>query len=380
MADRQSEFVGLPGRLAEQRELPHRPRRPPLQRLLQPRVRHHQALAVERVVADQRIDEALDPAAELRRRRGQLRRRLREPVVRLHVRAAQVPVQLHLVVAGHAQRRPRRDHVHHQPQHLHDLRPAVDQVAEEDDPSALRVRHPQRLALALDRVAQPAEQRQQLVEAAVDVADDVERPAVLAAVAPQPRPLDRRRLDLLAAQHVHVTKTLALQLAQRLAQQAALLADQRRSERTIAALLRPLEAHLRRHVEHDRHRHRVLLARQRQHRLARLGLHVGRVDHRQQPAVEPLAGDREQQLERVAGRLLIVLVVGHQAAAEVGRQHLGRLEVLARECGLARAAGPDHRHHRELRDHERSHRRNTPICVGAPSSGSTGPTGRSSTA
>ncbi len=58
------------------------------------------------------------------------------------------------------------------------------------------------------------------------------------------------------------------------------------------------------------------------------------------PRGEPLGGDEVQHLEGVVGRGLVVLVVATQAAAGVGRQHLGRLEVLPRERGLARAAGP----------------------------------------
>ena len=47
-------------------------------------------------------------------------------------RAAQLAHQLHVVVARHAERRAGLDHVHHEPQHPGDLRPAVHEVAEED--------------------------------------------------------------------------------------------------------------------------------------------------------------------------------------------------------------------------------------------------------
>ncbi len=70
-------------------------------------------------------------------------------------------------------------------------------------------------------------------------------------------------------------------------------------------------------------------------------LHVGRVHDGQPPGRQPLADDEVEQLERVRGGGLVVLVVGDQAAAEVGRDHLGRLEVLARERRLARAADAD---------------------------------------
>ena len=120
-------------------------------------------------------------------------------------------------------------------------------------------------------------------------------------------------------------------------------------------------------------------------RLARLGLHVGRVDDGEPAAREPLAGDVVQHLEGVVGRGLVVLVVGDQAAAEVGREHLGRREVLAREGRLAGPGGADQDDEGELGRRDRvtsscGARRHaaskTAICVGGPTSGSSGPIGQ----
>ena len=93
-------------------------------------------------------------------------------------------------------------------------------------------------------------------------------------------------------------------------------------------------------VEHDRDRQHVVLAGQRDQRLAGLGLHVGGVDDGQPPARQPLAGDEVQHLERVVGRGLVVLVVGDQAAAEVGREHLGRRKCLRANVDLPEPEAP----------------------------------------
>ena len=59
------------------------------------------------------------------------------------------------------------------------------------------------------------------------------------------------------------------------------------------------------------------------------------------PQGQPLAGDEVQNLERLVGHRLVVLVVADHPPAGIGRKHLGRQEVLAGERALARAAGAD---------------------------------------
>ena len=107
-------------------------------------------------------------------------------------------------------------------------------------------------------------------------------------------------------------------------------------------------------------------------------LDVGGVDHRQPPAPQPPAGDLVQDGERVLGRALVVRVVGHQPAAEVRRDDLGGQEVLRGERPLAGARGADQHHQARLRKLD-PHRSNTAICVGGPTSASSGPTGRNRT-
>ena len=79
----------------------------------------------------------------------------------------------------------------------HRARPAVDEVAEED-------RGPPRgwddvTRFGRDRVAELGEQRDELVVAAVDVADEVERPELVAAVCIATLALHERGFDVLDA-------------------------------------------------------------------------------------------------------------------------------------------------------------------------------------
>jgi len=64
-----------------------------------------------------------------------------------------------------------------------------------------------------------------------------------------------------------------------------------------------------RQVQHDCHRQHVVFPRQRHQWLARFRLHVGRIDHRQQPARQPLAGHVMQQVECVIRGVLRVFIV-----------------------------------------------------------------------
>ena len=97
------------------------------------------------------------------------------------------------------------------------------------------------------------------------------------------------------------------------------------------------------------------------------------------PRASRFPRDVAQHVEGVARRVLVVLVVGDQTATEVGRHHLRGQEVLARERRLAGPRHTDEHHETQLGDIQCGHRVNTPICVGAPTSASTVPTGSNST-
>ena len=378
VAHRQAELVGLAGGLAIQGELAHRPRGAPLHLLLHARVRDHQAPAVQLVVAGQGVDELRHPVAPLRGLGGKLLQRLFQPPVQLHVAAAQLAPQLVVVVSWQTERGSGSDRVHHQPQAGGACRSAVHQVAQKDQPPAVGMGHPpaafRRLLPTLHGIAQLAQQRAELVEAAVQIADDVERPAVRAAVGLQRLAFDDGRVDLRGRPEAVLAEPLAAQPAQRMAQQLALVADHAPADRAVAARQVALLADRFRDVEGQRHRHRVVLAGDRDELPAVLGADVGGVHDREAAGGQPLAGDEVEHVEGIGGGFLGRLVVAHQGAAGVGGQDLGGREVRTGERRFARPAGAHQYHQAELGDGY-LHRRKIPICVGAPCSGSVPPIG-----
>ncbi len=165
------------------------------------------------------------------------------------------------------------------------------------------------------------------------VADDVKRPMLVAFVVPQRRPLDGRRLDLIGrVEDENVREALALHAAQRPPQLRFLLADDVRPERPVRASAVAVFADPFRQIENEGDRQAVVLAGKRDERPAGLGLDVGGVHHGQLAQRQPLAGDEMQNVERLLCHRLVVFVVAHHTAAVVGREYLGRQEVLARTC------------------------------------------------
>ena len=217
----------------------------------------------------------------------------------------------------------------------------------------------------------------------MDVADDVERPELGSLVGPhrRARELDGRDV-LLGLQDERAPEALALQVPQRALELRALAPDHVRAEVPVRAAGVARRADLARQVEHDGDREQVVLADDLHQRLARLALDVGGVDDGQPPTAQPPAGDLVQDGERVLARALVVRVVGHQAATEVRGDHLGAEEVLRGERALARAGRADQHHEAGIREVD-LHRSNTAICVGGPttaSSGRSAGSGRSSRA
>jgi hypothetical protein len=380
---RQAVLVGLARGLPVQAELADPAGRAAVVALDQARVGHHQAPAVQHVVADQAVDEPVHLGPELLGLERQLLHRRVQAVAAPDVLAAQRLEQLDLVVADHAERGPGGHHAHDQAQHPRRVGSPVDQVAEEDR-AAVRVARADRPtgAVALQGVAELGEQLLELGQAAVHVADDVERAAFVPQVAVQPGAGDRDRVDLvLAAQHVHGAEPLAAQPVQAAAQLAALAADHVRAEVAVLALCVPVRAEFLRQVQDDRHRQHVVLAGHRDQLAAGFWLHVGRVHHGEPAACQALAHDIPQQVERGRRGGLVVLVVGDQAPAEVRGDDLGRLEVRAGERRLARPGDADQHHQAQLGDgqlpgHFAGSLVKTASWVGGPASGCSWPTGR----
>ena len=174
-------------------------------------------------------------------------------------------------------------------------------------------------------------------------------------------------------EHEDVAEALAPEAAQRAAQLLQLLPDDVRAEvavrpRAVALLAELLRA--------GRGRSRPAgSGTRRPARPAACAPPAGRSSRRRPSAgraASRLRRDEVQHLEGVVGRRLVVLVVGHQAAAEVGREHLGRLEVLAGRTWTCPSPTAPIRTTRESSGidlHRVVMRRNTAICVGAPSVG-----------
>ena len=383
VAHGQPELVGLAGGVAVERERAHPARRPVVVGLLQPGVGDDEPAAVEHQVGDQPVAPVAHLRAELLGLGVELGEGQLQPVGALHVVPVERADQLRLVVSRDGERVPSRRHAHREPQHPDRGRAAVDEVADEDHPSPVGVDGVDRAALPVhDRaVAEPVQQREQLGEAAVDVADDVERAGLVGEVAEQPFAHDGGRLHLLdAVQHVHAAEALLGQRPQPTPELGGLPPDRAVAEGPVGAEAVAFDRHLDSHVEHDRHRQHVVVAGQLDQRLPGRAGDAGGVHHGQQAAVEPLAGDVVQHLEGVGGSRLVVLVTADQGAAEVGAEHLVGAEGAGGERGLARAGDPDQDHQAEGRNSEGGHagsrRLKRASWVGGPSSGSGSPTSR----
>jgi len=134
----------------------------------------------------------------------QLVHRLGEPVRKLNVLAAQLAHDLHIVIARHATRHTIAYGAHDRSPHSRRLRAKVHEVAEEQ-PSPLRLlsgRHNSPVTLgptgdSLNSIPERFQHFDQLINAAVNVADDVERAVLVLLVVPQRRPLDGQHVNII---------------------------------------------------------------------------------------------------------------------------------------------------------------------------------------
>src|SRR5262249_60622795 len=146
--------------------------------------------------------------------------------------ARRLPPQLHVVVPGKEGRAVGGGHVHPEPQDARNLGAAVDEIAQEDRLSPLGMtRRRAAVAVRRDLVAELLEELHELVEAAMDVADDVEGPVLVLPVIPERLALDGNGVDLLGRrEHEDVPKALALEAAEGAAELLGLLAHDVRAE------------------------------------------------------------------------------------------------------------------------------------------------------
>src|SRR5258708_4715348 len=102
-------------------------------------MRYDQLAAIENVMGNQAIDEFDDLRFELRRLRFELRERLGQAVGDLNVAATKLPHQLHVMIPRNANCPARLDHRHYKPQNARRIWTSIDQVAEKDRLSAVRM-------------------------------------------------------------------------------------------------------------------------------------------------------------------------------------------------------------------------------------------------
>ena len=339
---------------------------------------HGQPAAVEHVVAHQAGDELADPVAEVFGRCTQLFDTAIQAMGQLDLAALQPAVELALVIAQHAQRHAILDHGHDQPQRVRDPWAAIDEITHEhrlaaggrgDPPAGLAVP-----LHGLDAVAEAAEQRFELVRTAMDVADDVERSPLVAPIGPQPLPHDLGTIHgFLRVELVDMAEALAAQRAHAAPQGHGLVADDMRAEGAVGAALVAGAADLLAGVHDDGHGQGMPTPRHLQQPGAVLGADIGRVDHGEAPGLEPQVQDGVDEAECLGRGPLVVLVVGDEPAADVGRDDLGRLEMPPGKGRLAGARRTDQQHQGKFGDGD-PHRVNTASWVGAPSSACSSPT------
>ena len=86
-----------------------------------------------------------------------------------------------------------------------------------------------------------------------------------------------------------------------------------------------------------------------------------------------------KNLKRVICRRLAVLIVGHETTAEVRRKNLSRPKMLSGKARLARPRRADKSNNREFWNRQLHWRVKMPICVGLPTTESSGPIGKKRT-
>jgi hypothetical protein len=225
-----------------------------------------------------------------------------------------------------------------------------------------------------DLVPQLAQEQHELVVAAMNVADDVERSVIITPIGPRPLSLDLDGLDLFRCpEDEHTPKALAAEPLQGALELGTLSSHDVRPEVPIGPRGVAIQAEPLRHVEDDGDREHVVGASEPDERSTSLALYVRSVDDREPAGGEPLARDEVQGIEGVLRRRLVVLVVGNETPERVRGEHLGREEMPGGERGLSGARRTDEHHQREHGDRHRQ-RLKTPICVGDPTSSSSGPT------
>jgi len=141
-----------------------------------------------------------------------------------------------------------------------------------------------------------------------------------------------------------MAKPFALQTSQGAVQLLRLLANDVRAKITVWTGFVPVVCNPFRQIEDNGHRQAMKLAGDFHERFAGFWLNIRCVHDRELAGGQPFAGDEVQNFKGILRGGLTILVVGHQAATVIGRQNLGRLELLARKRALAGAGHADQHH------------------------------------
>jgi hypothetical protein len=316
VADREAELVDLAGGVPVEGEAAHRGRRPVVQPFGEPGVGDDATAVVEHGVADEAVDERGDLGAELLGLGVELGEGLGEAVGDLDVAAVERAPELVLVVAGDARRGAVAHHAHDEAEHAGAVGATVDQVADEERLPASWVACGG--SVGRDLVAELGEQGDELVGAAVDVADEVEGSVLVATVGPPSFTFDRGGVDLLGTlEDEHSAKALALEPLDRLAELLVLAAQRVRREVAVGAVGVACGADLLGDVEHDGHGQYVVRAGESDQRRSGIALDAGCVDDGESTGFESLAGDVAHNVEGGRRGGLVVFVVSDEKATEV---------------------------------------------------------------
>src|SRR5258706_1775701 len=187
----------------------------------------------------------------------------------LHVLSAQLLQELHIVIAGDTKGSTSGHHRHDKSQRFGNLWPTVDQVADEDRFATVRRRHVELVPALLNRIAEMRQQAEQFVQAAVHVADDVERSMLMPQVVPERLTLDDKTFEIFRLlKDVKVPKSFSLQATQRTPHLLRLITDNMRPEIAVGTCAIALLAKLLGEVENEGHGQDVILARQRDQRFS----------------------------------------------------------------------------------------------------------------
>ncbi len=330
-ADGQAELVGLARRFAVKGELPHLARAAPLHLLFHAGMGDHQLPVVQYIMADQFVKEigrfSGELAANVLGQGLDLGERFGQPVLHLDVFAPQCPHELHIMVAGHAQGTTIGRPCCAQPSVSRIRGPRSDQVAEEHGFPAFWMPYK---PVAPDRIVAIPLDRHDSRGFWNSASSSSQQPCTSPMMSNGPW---SSRLSFQSGTRSIVTaSTSSGESKMKTCEKPSRFIprmDRRNCDRccriTCGPKLRSSRPRFRcsqtfsGRLKTMRHRQAMQFPSKLHQRLTSLRLHVRGVRNCQMPQRQPFPGDEMQQLERLVGHGLVVLVVAEHSPAGVGR-------------------------------------------------------------